>query len=446
MDNYIQQRKRERVAALEHPEYAAVLQRMTWATEDVVLVPPDRQLLEEIFPVPICVTYESFNFGVKTSVLVPSEQPYFERKWGIEPNATFTATSSAEKAMAGLLNTLDDVELVESHDSRNWTLTCRGRLKKYPMVPICIKIHAASRDTVMFPRRECIAASHSSHPNIAEMYGLVFPIALDRDDTFLLVSFHQLVGRDLTGVVSQYKEGRNRGGSDKFDTIVDVLEQCLDALAHLHAGGNEHGDLKPSKLVWGLFETSRVLLTDLGGIKELPTNRGLIPHEFQRDHHQFHAQALGDRDVYALGVILRQLLYGRSPIRNDTLEEAVAACRQGFNETVPADWIAALSRIVFYMTHPDVRKAWTSLQCLAAVVVLQTATRDNTNGVDKNVFLFLDSIDTVTPYKTNEPNSPSPQWAIASFNLKTAIERIKLENRVPPSIAPSSRFEHCVLS
>jgi serine/threonine-protein kinase len=119
------------------------------------------------------------------------------------------------------------------------------------------------------------------------------------------------------------------GPSLEFTQRARVLAEVCDAVQHAHGLGIQHRDLKPSNIMVDAGLTPRILDFGLsagdpkrGHLKG--TVRYLAPEQLNP------AKPIDDRtDVYALGVILYELLCGRRPYEGSTDREIVAAIRRG---------------------------------------------------------------------------------------------------------------------
>ncbi|GAC1394034.1 MAG: hypothetical protein NVSMB47_02400 [Polyangiales bacterium] len=178
----------------------------------------------------------------------------------------------------------------------------------------------AAGDTLWF-HQEARALASLEHPAIvrARDFG-----ALEDGSPYLVMEL--VAGRSLPGVLES--------GAPPWAMTWSVIDQVLAALAHAHARGVIHGDLKPQNLVieeMGQFGEPRVhvldfglafLLTDrhdprLDGVASakpaIPYGGGtpgfMAPEQIRRA-----VPHVGPpTDLYALGCILHQMLTGRPP-------------------------------------------------------------------------------------------------------------------------------------
>ena len=138
-----------------------------------------------------------------------------------------------------------------------------------------------------------------------------------------------LAGMDLTELL------RQRGRLGVEDTVDIVLQAC-EAIAEAHAHGIVHRDLKPPNLFVTTDSDGRRLIKvlDFGISKSvgdqanpnLTASGSLVGSPAYMSPEQVRAPKSVDTrtDVWALGVILYELLTGKSPFSADTLGETLA--------------------------------------------------------------------------------------------------------------------------
>src|SRR5262249_9581094 len=107
------------------------------------------------------------------------------------------------------------------------------------------------------------------------------------------------------------------------DTSADLVARLARAMDHAHQAGVIHRDLKPGNVL--LTADGRPKITDFGLAKQMDVDHDLTRNGVVMGTPSYMApeQALGlvdevgpATDVYALGVILYQLLTGRLPIES----------------------------------------------------------------------------------------------------------------------------------
>src|SRR5262249_4035241 len=107
-------------------------------------------------------------------------------------------------------------------------------------------------------------------------------------------------------------------GAMPWRAVVDLALQVCDALHYAHERGVVHRDLKPSNLM--VTDDRRIKLTDFGIAKDLDrtsltaTGRTLGTAAYMAPEQIRSTPAVSHKtDLYALGVVLYQMLVGRAP-------------------------------------------------------------------------------------------------------------------------------------
>lgn len=173
--------------------------------------------------------------------------------------------------------------------------------------------HASNAPIVERFLREARAANLVRHPNVVD----VLDVGRDGDGSPFIVQ-ELLRGEDL----SKYVE--RRGGKLTLDEIEEILLPVIDAVAEAHAHGVVHRDIKPENVFLSQqgktnqrvpklldFGISKVRLpnvraTEVGVMMGTPAY--MAPEQIQGSH-----DADPRCDVWALGIMLFELLSGRLP-------------------------------------------------------------------------------------------------------------------------------------
>jgi predicted Ser/Thr protein kinase len=159
-------------------------------------------------------------------------------------------------------------------------------------------------------QREAKAAAKLRHPNIVVIHDVGH-----EDGTYYIV-MEYLEGRTLKQLI----QGEGRLPPER---AAHIVEQVAAALDYAHQHGFIHRDVKPSNIFVG--PDDHVTLTDFGIAKaaseaEQLTRTGML---VGTPEYMSPEQAAGSRvdyrtDLYALGVVLYQMLAGRVPYRGTT--------------------------------------------------------------------------------------------------------------------------------
>ncbi len=158
-------------------------------------------------------------------------------------------------------------------------------------------------------QREAIASANLRHPHIVTVYDVG-----QQDGEYFIIMEH-LKGDTLEQWLAQH-------GPMPVAQVSQVLDQVAGALDHAHSRGIIHRDVKPSNIM--LDAQGRAVLMDFGLVR---AGEGLGPTrsttvmgtpEYMAPE-QILGQAIDRRtDIYALGVVLYELLSGKTPFRHTT--------------------------------------------------------------------------------------------------------------------------------
>ncbi|MGH9126069.1 MAG: protein kinase domain-containing protein [Acidimicrobiales bacterium] len=180
-------------------------------------------------------------------------------------------------------------------------------------------------------RREAVSAARLSHPNVVA----TFDAGITPDGTAFIV-MELIRGQTLSVFEAQYRPVPG-------PICIEIGKQIADALAHAHAAGLVHRDVKPANVMvcdTGVGGPPLVKVTDFGIAKAaeglgleltktgivLGTPRYLSPEQIAGKEPDARA------DIYALGLVLFELITGRTPFAGPT-EMAVAV--QHLNDEPP---------------------------------------------------------------------------------------------------------------
>ena len=180
-----------------------------------------------------------------------------------------------------------------------------------PMTPLAPNQLAAFLERF---RRETDAAASLEHPNIVPVheYGEQNGIA------YLVMAY--VAGGTL-------RDEMEREGQLALPKVVYYLDQLASALDFAHERGVIHRDIKPANIL--LTPGGRLLLTDFGLVKVVGTEQAPRVHltgigmPMGTPDYMAPEQVTGDNvdgraDLYALGVVLYQMLTGTTPFQGET--------------------------------------------------------------------------------------------------------------------------------
>jgi serine/threonine-protein kinase len=167
-------------------------------------------------------------------------------------------------------------------------------------------------------RREAIAAARLAHPNVVA----TFDTGTDEGTTFIVMELVE--GQTLREIL-------NETGALPPGRTVHIGAQVADALHYAHKAGVVHRDVKPGNIL--LCPDGRVKVADFGIAKAVEDSEPDRPHPAEAltstgsiigtaqylSPEQVDGRAVDGRsDVYALGVVLYEMLCGRPPFSGET--------------------------------------------------------------------------------------------------------------------------------
>lgn len=204
--------------------------------------------------------------------------------------------------------------------------------------------------------REARAAASLNHPHIATVHDV-----LDVDGNVIVV-FEYVEGETLSA--------RLQNGPMSVAEAVEVAWQLADALAAAHAQGIIHRDLKPSNVV--ISSDSRAKVLDFGIARMVPIGAdmsgtapgtiggGLVGTPGYAAPEQYLSRNVDGRaDLYALGVMLFEMIAGRRPFPgSDAVALATSILRDDAPRLSSTDiWVPApLDKLVSSLLERDVEK------------------------------------------------------------------------------------------
>ncbi len=181
-----------------------------------------------------------------------------------------------------------------------------------------------------------------------------------------------LDGKDL----SQVLDAR---GPLPPDLAVDYLLQACNAMAEAHSLGIVHRDLKPSNLFLCGGERGVVKILDFGISKvendkdnRVTATQTVVGTPLYMSPEQIRSSKNVDSrtDIWSLGIILYELLAGKTPFEGSTMAAGAAICIDdpppisSFREGVPRD----LEEVVLVCLEKDVTKRYPNVQSLAVAL------------------------------------------------------------------------------
>lgn len=236
------------------------------------------------------------------------------------------------------------------------------------------------KDTVALERflNEARAAAALDHPNLVHAYN----VDTEGDRYYMVLEYVE--GQDLQRRVEHE-------GPLPFELAADYIRQAADGLAHAHAKGMIHCDIKPSNLLVNPQGVVKILdmgvsrwlgQTSAAGVSDSSQGRGaeiVGSVDYMAPEHLAQTQAPDHRaDIYSLGCTLFFLLSGRPPFGQGTLSERIAQHQSGQTPDVRQlrpDTPAVLAEICARMMAKDPQDRFQSAREVAEQLALWLESR-----------------------------------------------------------------------
>jgi beta-lactam-binding protein with PASTA domain/predicted Ser/Thr protein kinase len=174
-------------------------------------------------------------------------------------------------------------------------------------------------------RREAQAAARLNHPGIVSVYDS----GTDGDTPYIVMQY--IEGRTLADFLGS-------GKSLPPKQAAQIAQEIAEALGVAHAHGVIHRDIKPANVM--ITRDGKVLVMDFGiarlisGPETAPQTSAVLGTASYLSPEQAQGQPVDARsDIYALGVVLYEMLTGRPPFTGDS---PMAIAYKQVNATPPA--------------------------------------------------------------------------------------------------------------
>ncbi len=222
-------------------------------------------------------------------------------------------------------------------------------------LPVAIKVLRPdlARDGRRLERfkQELVLARQVSHPNVVRIHD----IGSDGDLVFLSMDF--VPGRSLSELLAAE-------GPMTADKAVGIARQVASGLAAAHEAGVVHRDLKPGNVL--IDDSGRAAISDFGVARSLGGPGATLPGsvvgtlDYLSPEQARGGEVDGRADLYALGILLHEMLTGELPFAGGSATEVLAqrltgATRERLPAEVPRQLAAVVRRLL--QRDPDRRHA-----------------------------------------------------------------------------------------
>lgn len=208
-------------------------------------------------------------------------------------------------------------------------------------------------------QREALAATELIHPNVVAVYD----VGEDYGMQYIVMEY--VHGTDL-------KQYIKMNHPISFDQIVDIMQQILSAVSLAHRHRIIHRDLKPQNIL--IDGAGNCKITDFGiaiALSETSitqTNTLLGSVHYLSPEQARGSMATPQSDIYALGIMLYELIIGKVPFDG---ESAVSIALKHFQSEIPSireqnpNVPQALENVVRHATAKDPKDRYQSADEMA---------------------------------------------------------------------------------
>ncbi len=272
------------------------------------------------------------------------------------------------------------------------------KLERYAAIKVLHGFLAEGQDFLARFQREAKAIAALSHPNIVQVYDF------DTQDDFYYMVIEYIDGGTLKEQLIQ------SNGPLPIAEIARIFKQTAAALDFAHRQGLLHRDIKPANIL--MEQTGRAVLTDFGIARILSDTQftatgtlvGTPAYMSPEQGMGLHVSEASD--IYALGVVLYEMLTGRVPFEADTpfgiihkhINEPLPSPRN-FQEGIPA----SLEEILFKALAKKPEERYANPAQMAAAL-------EQAIGKVAHQATIIDT----TPPAEKLPQTPLPEMTIAS--------------------------------
>jgi serine/threonine protein kinase len=223
-----------------------------------------------------------------------------------------------------------------------------GGFSKLVALKTLLPAYAANSEFVEMMIREASVAAKLLHPGIVQIFdlGLI--------DGQYVIAMEYVPGMTLRHILHQAKKTKTQ---IPLAAVLNAFAEVCDALNYAHHAGLVHRDISPENIM--LSELGHAKVLDFGIVADRAgpgTQIGRVKGKYAYMSPEVfsNAPAHKSRDVWALGVVLYELLCGRRPFEGASDAELLMKIVQG-EITAPRTYNPSLPEEV----------EWTILRCLS---------------------------------------------------------------------------------
>jgi serine/threonine protein kinase len=280
--------------------------------------------------------------------------------------------------------------------------------------PAAVKVLAQDEgegDKTLMKRfqREARAVAALEHDNIITIY------QYGEQEGVYFLAMKLIKGKDMAQELKRLKKA---GQKMEISRALRILEQVASALDVAHAASVVHRDIKPSNIL--IDESDKAILTDFGLVlrPSVETTMGTAfgtPRYIAPEQAISSNQAVPQSDIYALGIILYEILCGETPFSGESpmeialsqISDAPPAPRSK-NKDIPA----AVEREVLKALDKDPEKRHKTATALIKAVKKAYGLEATTPAAPAPAMVAV--------------SAPSDSWTLSEASASVSLARDKL--------------------
>ena len=160
--------------------------------------------------------------------------------------------------------------------------------------------------------REALSVSNLSHPNIVEIYD----VGEEEGEHYIVMEY--IEGKTLKQLLKKRE-------ALTLTEVIDIMTQLTDGIAHAHESYIIHRDIKPQNIM--IEDDGRIKITDFGIAMALNATQLTQTNSVMGSVHYLPPEQASGKsatvksDIYAMGIMMYELLTGTVPFRGDNAVE-----------------------------------------------------------------------------------------------------------------------------
>lgn len=251
---------------------------------------------------------------------------------------------------------------------------------------IDVAIKVISLKSLTYKLRECLkreveALFKIRHENVLELYDTI-----EHENEMYLITEYCANG-DLSSLC--------QSTAKVTDALrLQIVQQLLNGLSHLHACGYIHRDLKPRNIL--LDKNGTVKIADFGFARPLQTQdlaETLCGSPmYMAPEIMLHQKYSAKADVWSLGVLVYEMFCGRPPFPGASCPDLLRLIRRDWEHIVfPETLSGQLKEALCHMLQPRPERR-ASASDLSQYDIFRMVAKSSSSSVDSLIFEFSDSM------------------------------------------------------